>query len=377
MGSQMTEDRLRYNHAQIREDLKEKMVFLSGPRQVGKTTLAKKIVPLSAYLNWDIPEHREQILKGIYPSEEPIWALDEIHKFSKWRNTLKGLYDKFHGTTEILITGSARLDFYRRGGDSLQGRYLSHRLHPLSWREIQGQTPSDWKHLFTMGGFPEPFFKGSETYQRRWRRNYRTRLIQEEVNSLERVNDLSKLEQLALFLPQRVGSPLSIASLSRDLETSPKTTTHWIQILERLFSLFLVSSYHTKSLRSVKKEKKHYHWDWTQVESPPARLENLVASHLWKYVHFLQDAEGLDTQLYYYKDTEGREVDFVVADPQKPMLMIEVKWSDEEISKPLKYLHTKFPEAEAWQVHATGTKDYVSAEGIRVSPVIKLLDRLL
>ncbi len=113
MGFQMTEDRFRYNHAQIVEDLKEKMVFLSGPRQVGKTTLAKKIVPLSAYLNWDIPEHREQILRGIYPSDQPIWALDEIHKFSKWRNTLKGLYDKFHGTTEILVTGSARLDFYR------------------------------------------------------------------------------------------------------------------------------------------------------------------------------------------------------------------------------------------------------------------------
>lgn len=376
MDSKITVMNTRYNFTNILEDLKEKMVFLSGPRQVGKTTIAKQIVPNQAYLNWDIPEHREQILKGIFPSNQPFWALDEIHKYSKWRNTLKGLYDKFHGSTEILVTGSAKLDFYKRGGDSLQGRYFSHRLHPLSWKEIGAKASSDWDQLFEMGGFPEPFFKGSSTYQKRWRREYRTRLIQEEIVSLEKLNDLGKLEQLVLFLPERVGSPLSLASIARDIEVSPKTVGSWVQILERLYSIFLVPPFHKKSVRSVKKEKKHYHWDWATVDHPPARLENLVASHLLKYTHFLQDTQGEDINLYYYRDTDGREVDFVLADHKKAFFAVEVKWADEDVHKPLRYFKNKFPEVEAWQIHL-GVKDYITQEGIRVAPVTTLLERFV
>jgi len=360
----------------IQDDLKTKMVLLSGPRQVGKTTLAKQI-PLSEYLNWDISKHRERILKEEWPIDKKIWILDEIHKFRNWRNLLKGLYDEFHGKSEIIVTGSARLDAYRRGGDSLQGRYFFHRLHPFTWKELKLNLASEISLLWEFGGFPEPLFKQSKSFHKRWLRDYRTRLIQEDLASLENLQDLGNLELLQLLLPERIGSPLSYASLSRDLQISPKTALNWVNVLERLYSIFLVPSYQKNTIRSVKKEKKHYHWDWSLVENPGAKLENLVASHLLKWVHFKQDTEGEDLNLYYFRDTDGREVDFVVANLKKPILAIEVKLSDDEIHKPLKYFLNKFPETECWQVHLNGKKDYQSQEGIRVAPVSKLLEKLV
>jgi predicted AAA+ superfamily ATPase len=366
---------LRYNQVQIEEDLKTKMVLLSGPRQVGKTTLAKQI-PNSFYMNWDIPEDREKILRREWPVGKKIWILDEIHKFRNWRSLLKGLYDKYHGETEILVTGSARLDAYRRGGDSLQGRYFFHRLHPFSWNELGLKNKKEITDLLEFGGFPEPLFKQNKQFHKRWLRDYRTRLIQEDLVSLEKIQDLGNLELLSLLLPARVGSPLSYASLSRDIQISPKTALNWVNVLERLYSIFLISSYQKKTIRSVKKEKKHYHWDWSLVESPSARLENLVASHLLKWVHKLQDQEGDDIDLYFFRDTDGREVDFVVANRKKPVIAVEVKLADEEIHKPLKYFLNKFPNTECWQVHLNGNKSYQSQEGIRVGHVVELLARL-
>ena len=369
-------DQNRYNEAKIKADLAEKMVFLAGPRQVGKTTLARRIVPQQAYLNWDIDRHRERILKKEWPLGEKIWALDEIHKFSKWRNLLKGLYDEHHGTSEILVTGSARLDFYRRGGDSLQGRYFFHRLHPFSFQEI-GSSLSDLKSLLRLGGFPEPLFKGSENFYSRWARSYRTRLIREDLLSLEKIQDIGSLEALALLLPERVGSPLSIASLSRDIQVSPKTAAHWVEILERMYSVFLIPPLQKKTVRSVRKEKKHYHLDWALVPQLPQRAENLVASHLLKWVHYQQDVEGRDVDLFYFRDTDGREVDFIVTEKNQPVWAIEVKWNDMEVHKPLVYFKRKFPHVEAMQLHFEGKKEYLSADGIKVMPVIKLLKQLV
>jgi uncharacterized protein len=366
----------RYSFEQIFGDLQSKMVLLCGPRQVGKTTLSKGI-PNSTYLNWDIPEDREKILLKEWPIGKKIWILDEIHKYRNWRSILKGLYDKFHGESEILVTGSARLDAYRRGGDSLQGRYFFHRLHPFSWKEMDSKSQSDFSNLWEFGGFPEPLFKQNKLFHKRWLRDYRTRMIQEDIVSLENIQDLGNLELLNMILPERVGSPLSYASLSRDIQVSPKTVLNWVNVLERLYSIFIIPSYQKKIIRSVKKEKKHYHWDWSLVESPSARLENLVASHLLKWVHKLQDWEGEDINLYFFRDTDGREVDFVVADNKKPILAVEVKLSDEDIHKPLKYFLNKFPGTECWQVHMQGKKNYLSQEGIRVSHVTNLLEILV
>jgi hypothetical protein len=367
----------RYLAGQIEQDLKRKMVFVSGPRQVGKTTLARSLPGArDGYLNWDVAEHRERILRRELPSAA-LWVFDEIHKYRAWRGLLKGLFDARREGQRILVTGSARLDFYRRGGDSLQGRYHMLRLHPLSVREAGIDSPGGFHDLLRLGGFPEPFFGGTEREARRWSREYRTRLIREEVASLERVQDLGTLELLTMRLPDLVGSPLSLNALREDLQISHKTVASWIAVLERLYSVFRLPPFGAPRVRAVKKEQKHYQFDWSLVDADPARFENLVASHLLKWVHFQQDAEGRDLDLRYFRDTDGREVDFVVIERRIPTLMIETKWGDQEVDRGLRYLKAKFPAVPAWQLSAVGRKDYVTPEGIRVSPALPLLSQLI
>jgi uncharacterized protein len=367
----------RYLATQIERDLQRKMVFVAGPRQVGKTTLARSLEGAEkGYLNWDVPEHRERILKRELP-DSPLWVFDEIHKYRLWRNYLKGLYDSRRPEQQILVTGSARLDFYRYSGDSLQGRYHLLHLHPLSFAELAASTEDDLRQLMILGGFPEPFFSGSEVEARRWSREHRNLLVREELVSLERVQDLGSLELLMIRLPELVGSTLSVNALREDLQVSHKTVASWLQILERLFALFRLSPFGSPAIRAVKKEQKHYHFDWSLVPELPARFENLVASHLLKWVQYQQDTQGLDLELRYFRDVEGREVDFVVTERRKPVLLVECKWADAELDRSLRYLKTRFPKCEAWQVSATGRRDYVSPDGIRVSPAPAFLSRLV
>ncbi|MBI4247857.1 MAG: ATP-binding protein [Elusimicrobia bacterium] len=352
------------------------MVFVGGPRQVGKTTLAKTLLKKPAgYLNWDIPEHREKILKRELPPA-PLWVFDEIHKYRSWRNYLKGLYDLQGKRRKILVTGSARLDYYRFGGDSLQGRYHYLRLHPFSVAELQIKTGRDFQDLWTLGGFPEPFFSGSETEAKRWSREYRSRLVREDIASLEGIQDLGNLEMLMLRLPELVGSPLSLNALREDLQISHKTVSRWMQSLERMYAVFRIAPFGPPRVRAVKKEQKHYHFDWSLIAEPSLRFENLVAAHLLKWAHFEQDAKGRNVELRYFRDVEGREVDFVVLEDGRPLQMVECKQSDAEIGRGLKYLKARFKECEAWQIAAEGKKDYVSAAGIRVCPALKFLGRL-
>lgn len=363
----------RYLENQINKDLAKKMVFLGGPRQVGKTTLALQVAGgRRGYLNWDVDEHREAILKKELPATD-LLVLDEIHKFRSWRNYLKGLYDSRRDGFQILVTGSARLDFYRFGGDSLQGRYHFLRLHPLSAAELGLATSKDLLTLLELGGFPEPFLGGSQIEAKRWSREYRTRFLRDDLMSMERVQDLGKLELLVLRLPDLVGSPLSLNALREDLQVSHKTLSHWVDILERMYGLFRLAPFGAPRIRAVKKERKHYHYDWTLVPDPPKRFENLVASHLWKWVQYLEDTQGRDMELRYFRDVDGREVDFVVLESSKPVLFVESKWSDDTLSRPLLYLKERFPEVPAWQIHATGKKDYQTPEKIRVAPAWVLL----
>ncbi len=369
--------RRRYLDAQVRRDLSRKMVFLVGPRQVGKTTLARSLPGASkGYLSWDVVEHRERILKRELPISL-LWIFDEVHKYRSWRNLLKGLYDGRRSGQKILVTGSARLDFYRFGGDSLQGRYHLLRLHPFSARELGIRTTKELGELLKLGGFPEPFLSSSEDETRRWSRDYRNRLVREDVTGLERVQDLGNLELMALRLPDLVGSPLSINALREDLQVSHKTVANWLQILERLYAIFRLPPFGAPRIRAVKKEQKHYQFDWSLVPSQPARFENLIASHLLKWVHFEQDVRGRDIELRYFRDTDGREVDFVVVEKRRPRLLVECKWGDAETDPSLRYLKTRFPDAEAWQVSANGRKDYVTPEGIRVGPAPVLLGKLI
>ncbi|MCB1036269.1 MAG: ATP-binding protein [Acidobacteria bacterium] len=353
------------------------MVFVAGPRQVGKTTLARSLPGADkGYLNWDVPEHRERILRRELP-DTGLWIFDEIHKYRSWRDYLKGLYDHPGRTQKILVTGSAHLDYYRFSGDSLQGRYHLLRLHPLSAAELAIQSFEGMRDLLLLGGFPEPFFSGSEVEARRWSREYRSLLVREEVTALEQVQDLGNLELLMLRLPQLVGSPLSVNGLREDLRVSHKTVSGWLDILERLYAVFRLSPFGTPAIRAIKKARKHYHYDWSLVPKMPARLENLVASHLLKWVQYEQDAMGRDLELLYFRDGDGREVDFVVTESLQPFLLLEVKWKATRIDKSLKYLKARFPEAEAWQLHAEGEESFVTPEGIRSASVHSFLQRLI
>lgn len=367
----------RYLATQLKADLLRKMVFVAGPRQVGKTTLALSLPRARAgYLNWDVAEQRERILRRELPPGR-LWIFDEIHKHRPWRNYLKGLYDGRRRGQRILVTGSARLDLYRRGGDSLQGRYHLLRLHPFSLAEL-GQAGAETLHaLLTLGGFPEPLLAGSEEQARRWSREYRSRLVREELSSVEHARDLGTLELMLIDLPRRVGSPLSLNALREDLQVSHKTVANWIAMCERLFALFRVPPFGAPRIRALTKAQKHYHLDWTLVPDLPHRFENLVAAHLLKWVHHQQDTRGRDLELRYFRDIDGREVDFVVLEGPAPRLLIECKWGDAEIDRSLRYLAARFRGCEAWQISASGTKDYRSPEGIRVAPAPVFLRQLV
>jgi hypothetical protein len=367
----------RYLAPHVRADLKRKMVLLAGPRQVGKTTLARRLPGASgAYLNWDVAADRERILRNEMPPGR-LWILDEIHKYRRWRNYLKGLYDGRPRGQRILITGSARLDLYRFGGDSLQGRHHLLRLHPLSLAEVGKGRRDALAKLLRLGGFPEPFLNGTETYARRWSREYRNRLVLDDISSLERINDLGHLELLILRLPALVGAPLSINAVREDLQVSHKAVAAWLNALERLYGIFRLAPFGSPRIRAVTKAQKHYQFDWSLVPDEPQRFENLVACHLLKWTHFEQDTTGRELELRYFRDTDGREVDFVVTEDGKPIRMVECKWSDADPDPNLRYLHTKFPDADAWQIHAIGKKDFQTADGIRVAPADVLLGSLV
>lgn len=349
----------RYLKEWIEEDLTRKMVFLGGPRQVGKTTLAKRILADrnlsedSSYRNWDVLEDRREILREKLPSESSLIVLDEVHKFVRWRSLVKGFFDKFSPRRTILVTGSARLDYFRKGGDSLQGRYHYYRLHPLTLPELQQLYPEscDLDVLLKFGGFPEPFFSRSERDWRRWQMERQSRIVQEDLRDLERIQEAGKVELLMDALPTRVGAPLSIKSLQEDLMVAHATAARWLDILENLYFCFRISPYGSPRIRAVKKEQKLYLWDWSLIEDQGARFENFVASHLLKYCHFVQDTQGHKMELRYLRDTDKREVDFVVLQNKKPIFAVEAKLSDTALSPHIKYFSERTSIPLFFQTH--------------------------
>ncbi|MGD1972648.1 MAG: ATP-binding protein [Desulfobacterales bacterium] len=362
----------RYIEAVAQEDLHRKMVFIGGPRQSGKTTLAKHLCeiagcdPKQRYLNWDASVDRENILQERFPADPGYLILDEIHKYSRWRQVVKGLFDKRGDELLILVTGSARLDYYRRGGDSLQGRYHFHRLLPLSIAELNAPSISTVRDLLIYGGFPEPFFSQSEKQSRRWSREYRSRVVRGDLSDLENVQDLGIIEKMVLRLPDLVGSPLSLNALREDLQVSHQSVSRWITMLENLYMIFRIYPFGAPKIRAVKKEAKHYHLDWTVVPNMGSRFEDLVACHLLKWSFFLQDTEGRDVELRYFRDVDRREVDFVLTEDGKPVLFAECKTSNKRVSSSLNYLKKRFPNVPAFQVTLDEDEDLLTKEGIRI-----------
>ena len=339
------------------------MVFIGGPRQVGKTTLARQIIKRkSSYLNWDNVEHRQSIITNQIKTHLPELIFDEIHKFTKWRNFIKGFYDTYGESIQIIVTGSAKLDHFKKGGDSLFGRYHYFRLHPFSLRELNKKPkPDDVNTLLNLGGFPEPVLSGSKKNYRRWSLERLNRVVYTDINSLENIKEISSIEVLVQALKDRVSSILSIESLRQDLQVSHNTVCRWLDILQTLYVCFRISPFGSSKIRAVKKEQKLYLWDWAQADDLGARFENMVASQLLKYCHFIEDTEGYKMDLQYIRDRDGREVDFVVLKENKPLFAVECKASDTTLSKHIRYFKERTNIPEFYQVHL-GSKDFGSAK---------------
>ena len=364
------------------------MVLLAGPRQVGKTTLALQFLGENGrYYNWDNRDDRKGILAAEWPVEvvEPaVIVLDELHKYRFWKRWLKGEFDKHRRRHAFLVTGSARLDIYRKGGDSLQGRYNHYRLHPFSYSELSNLAPRQepfaelrfagskgreaLDRLFKYSGFPEPVLRARPRDHRRWQKDRVDRFFREDVRDLGAVRDLSLIEILADLLPDRVGSLLSINALREDLEVSHKAVSHWLDVLEHLYYLFRVPPFVAKKVRSIKKDRKLYLWDYTLNPSRSARLENLIAAHLLKLCHFLEDVEGYRAELRFLRDKEKREVDFLVIVDRKPWFAVEVKTKKEGPSSHLTYFGDRLRIPYLYQVVWEQEKSHMKGDVFVMAP---------
>jgi hypothetical protein len=387
----------RYLEPPVRDDLAQKMVFLAGPRQVGKTTLARRVLAAQgsgAYLNWDNREDRREIRQARWPAGEALLVLDELHKWREWKSWIKGEFDKHRDHLRFLVTGSARMDVYRKGGDSLQGRYHHYRLHPFTYAEMAGQgtlaamkpfaplpipergEKGTVRVLMAYGGFPEPCLAQSQRTLRRWQKERLERFFREDVRDLESVRDIGSMQLLADLVPGTVGAPLSLNALREDLEVSHRAVHLWMDILERLYFIFRVPPFASKPINSLKKMTKTYLWDPTLVIDTGARYENMIALHLLKYCHLLQDREGYKAELFHLRDRAGHEVDFLVCVDRNPWFAAEAKAGQTSSSPHLAYFRDRLKIPYSFHVVLESEKDYLK-DGIRSLPAWKFLGALV
>ncbi len=363
---------MRYISKNVIKDLQKKMVFIGGPRQVGKTTLAKNLLKQNTftgrYFNWDLDEDRRDILSKKWRSDSGLIIFDELHKYPHWKNWIKGIYDTAEHPIRFLVTGSARLDVYRRGGDSLLGRYHYWRLHPFGFDEYPLKMTDDevFKRLMTVGGFPEPFLDGDEREARRWRRERFDRVLMEDIRDLESIRNISLLSLLIDQLRTRVGGLVVMSNIAGEIQVSPKTVAKWLDALERMYLVFAVRPYSKNLPRAVLKPPKVFFFDNGDVIGDEgAVFENLVATHLLKKIHFLEDRDGFRYELRYIRDKEGREVDFVILKEGRIEELIEVKFSDDSVSRHLRYYAEKLKPSKVTQIVAKLKNSY-SSNGIDV-----------
>jgi len=369
-----------YGYA-IRDHCREnqQMVFLTGPRQVGKTHTATHLYPDYRYFNWDNQAHRREILAGprriaelcnlqrIQAGKVRI-VFDEIHKYSRWKNFLKGFYDSFHDQVSIIVTGSSRMNIFKRGGDSLMGRYFLYRMHPLTVGELRSQKenlglirppgslrPGLWEALLEFGGFPEPFLKRNRRFTNRWKRLRREQFFREDLRDLSRIQEIGQVEVMAQLLQESAGQLLNYSTLSSAINVSVDTIRRWLETLKAMYFCFTITPWFKNVPKSLRKQPRVFLYDWSGIQNPGARNENLVASHLYKAVQWWTDIGLGDFALHYVRDKLKREVDFLITRENVPWILVETKTSAHKgISPNLKYYHNllKVPHAFQVAVHA-------------------------
>lgn len=349
------------------------IAILTGPRQVGKTTLCRQ--DERYYFNWDNIDHRQKILSGPQAiaraceldrprAKAPILIFDELHKFGKWKDYLKGFFDTYEHQCRIVVTGSAKLDFFRKGGDSLMGRYFPYRLHPFSVAERihapsrkddlivapQELDDTEWDKLLLHGGFPEPFVKGDPKFSKRWRNLRAQQFIREDLRDYSKVNELQLLETLAALLADRSGEQLVYANLAKQIQVSPQTAKSWVEILVAGYLGFLVRPYYKNINKALRKEPKWYLRDWSGIVDPGNRAETLVGCHLLKAVEYWTDTGEGSFELRYIRDKQKREVDFLIVRDAQPWILVEVKQADTQLSPNLAYFQKATGTQHAFQV---------------------------
>ncbi|MCB0327568.1 MAG: ATP-binding protein [Bdellovibrionales bacterium] len=369
----------RYLQSYIQKDLSHKIVLLSGPRQVGKTTLSKSITKSFDYFNWDVSEDRISLKDKSWDRKKELIIFDEIHKMPKFKSWLKGIYDKEGVHPRIIVTGSARLDIAKKMGDSLAGRFFPYRLHPLDLWELSKEKNLDdtYQRLTTCSGFPEPYLSNDPQFYRRWSLSHLDLILRQDLLDLENVRSILKIETLIALLRTRVGSSISFSNLARDLEVDAKTVKNWLTILENLFVIFKVIPFHKNIARSILKEPKYYFYDVVQVEgSEGVVFENFVALALKKQIDYIQDTQGIRSELHYLRTKDGNEIDFYVDIQEHAGLMIECKLSDDRRSKDFSTFIPKIKNVHSIQLVKNLTREKTYPDGLEIRSALKWLKNI-
>ena len=372
----------RYLTKYIQEDLATKIVLLTGPRQTGKTTLSKILKSDYDYFNFDNLEDRLSLQKKSWDRSKDLVIFDELHKLKNWKSWLKGVYDTEGIPPSLLVTGSAKLDTYRKVGDSLAGRFFQFRMHPLDLKEIKTfgnpeNLETELEKLLEIGGFPEPFLNGTNRFYNRWKKSHLDIILKQDLIDLENVQQIIQIETLIQLLKNRVGSPVSYSSLARDLQCSDKTVKRWLTILENMYVIFKVPPFHENIARAIQKAPKFYFYDTGQVIGDSGiKLENTVACAIQKEIHFREDCFGEEKKIYYLRNKDGKEIDFCTTRNDNPSLMLEVKWKDGTLSSNFEIFKKFFPQIKMIQVTKELRKEKTFPNGSEIRTAHKWLANL-
>jgi predicted AAA+ superfamily ATPase len=358
----------------ITKYLEKKIILISGPRQCGKTTLTKMIDSSFEYINFDDEEHRRILREKSWDRKKHIVILDELHKMPRWKQWLKGLYDTEGVTPRLVVTGSARIDSYKKVGDSLAGRYFHYRMHPLDVREIMATIPDSSpslvvERLLKFGGFPEPYLEGTSEFYNLWKKTHLDIILKQDLIDLEAVKSVRQIELLVDLLKGRVGSPISYSGLAEDMQISDKTVKRWLEVLENLYVIFKLTPYSKNIARSVLKQPKYYFYDVARVRDEGAALENLVAASLLKEVHIRSDCLGQDWDLHFLSKKGSGEIDFCISQNGKPHTVIEVKTSDDSPSKSFNLFSRELGKVKKIQLVRHLKKEKTYPDGLEIRRV--------